>query len=84
MPIKNQLPGYPLSGVKAMSGKKARRKSVLTMANYACNRHHRWLSEGAKNISINHTLVGYAYIQSFTPVVLELETIPVRVGWGGV
>ena len=36
----------------------------------------------AKNISINHTLVGYAYIPSFTPVVLELETIPGRFGSG--
>ena len=35
-----------------------------------------------QNISINHTLIGYAYIQSFTPVVLEFETIPVRSGWG--
>ena len=36
-----------------------------------------------QNISINHTLVGYAYIQSLTPVVLEFETIPVRLGWVG-
>ena len=38
----------------------------------------------AKNISINHTLVGYAYITSFTPVVLGLETIPGRFGSGRV
>ena len=38
----------------------------------------------AKNISINHPLVGYAYITSFTPVVLGIETIPVWVGLGRV
>ena len=45
-PIKNQLPGYPQSGLKAMSGRR-REKSVSTIASYACNHHHGWRTQAA-------------------------------------
>ena len=50
VPIKKtQLPWYLWSWWKAMSGKKKeeRQKSVLTIASYACNRHHGWRTQAA-------------------------------------